>query len=212
MTEEETIQNPQEDSGTESAGAAVNEAETPEAATPETPSESEATQVEETDAAQAPAEDATVAEKTAAEEAPAAEAAPAAEPEAPAEPAPQSQPKKKRKRLPRALRHKHTQPTRERPGKRKPISRTQRQEAEPGRRQERRGVVVSDKGDKTIVVSVDVTKRHPRYMKVVRRSRKFHAHDEQNSAAIGDVVRIVETRPLSKTKNWRLAEIVEKAR
>jgi small subunit ribosomal protein S17 len=87
-----------------------------------------------------------------------------------------------------------------------------RTESEPGRRQERRGVVVSDKGDKTIVVSVDVTKLHPRYKKVVRRSRKFHAHDEQNSAAVGDVVRIVETRPLSRTKNWRLAEIVEKAK
>jgi small subunit ribosomal protein S17 len=72
--------------------------------------------------------------------------------------------------------------------------------------------VVSDTADKTIVVKVDVTRAHPRYKKVVRRSHKLHAHDEQNSAAIGDVVRIVETRPLSKTKNWRLAEIVEKAR
>jgi small subunit ribosomal protein S17 len=66
--------------------------------------------------------------------------------------------------------------------------------------------------DKTIVVKVDVIKAHPKYKKVVRRSRKFHAHDEQNAAAVGDLVRIVETRPLSRTKNWRLAEIVEKAR
>jgi small subunit ribosomal protein S17 len=57
-----------------------------------------------------------------------------------------------------------------------------------------------------------VTKLHPKYQKVVRRSSKLHAHDEENTAAIGDVVRIIETRPLSKTKNWRLAEIVEKAK
>ena len=74
------------------------------------------------------------------------------------------------------------------------------------------GVVVSDKGDKTIVVKVDLIRSHPRYKKVVRRSVKFHAHDEQNTAAIGDTVRIVETRPLSKTKHWRLAEVVEKAK
>jgi small subunit ribosomal protein S17 len=133
---------------------------------------------------------------------------PAAEPEAPAAP----EPKRPRKRLPRALRHTHAKPVRERPAKRKRITRTPKPDTEPGRRQERRGVVVSDKGDKTIVVAVDVTKLHPKYKKVVRRKRKFHAHDEQNAAGIGDVVRIVESRPLSKTKNWRLAEIVEKAR
>ena len=66
--------------------------------------------------------------------------------------------------------------------------------------------------DKTIVVKVDTIKAHRRYKKVVRRSKKFHAHDEQNQAKVGDVVRIVETRPLSKTKNWRLAEIVEVAK
>ena len=66
--------------------------------------------------------------------------------------------------------------------------------------------------DKTIVVKVDTIKAHRRYQKVVRRSSKFHAHDEQNQAKPGDVVRIVETRPLSKTKNWRLAEIVEAAK
>src|SRR5919201_1759964 len=64
---------------------------------------------------------------------------------------------------------------------------------EPARRQERRGVVVSDKGDKTIVVKVDVIKSHPKYRKVVRRSVKFHAHDEQNTAGVGDTVRIIET-------------------
>ncbi len=73
-------------------------------------------------------------------------------------------------------------------------------------------MVVSDAMDKTIVVKVEVIKTHQRYKKVIRRSVKFHAHDEQNVAAVGDTVRIVETRPLSKTKHWRLAEVVEKAR
>ncbi len=101
---------------------------------------------------------------------------------------------------------------REKPATRKPITRTEKPVSELGRRQERRGVVVSDKGDKTIVVKVDVIKSHPKYKKVIRRTAKFHAHDEANTAGVGDTVRIVETRPLSKTKRWRLAEIVEKAR
>ena len=66
--------------------------------------------------------------------------------------------------------------------------------------------------DKTIVVRVETLKAHPRYKKIIRRSTKFHAHDERNEANVGDVVRIVETRPLSKTKRWRLAEIVEAAK
>ncbi len=61
-------------------------------------------------------------------------------------------------------------------------------------------------------MKVDLIKSHPRYKKVVRRTVKFHAHDEQNNAGVGDTVRIVETRPLSKTKRWRLAEVVEKAK
>jgi len=104
------------------------------------------------------------------------------------------------------------QPARAKSPARKPITRGQSKVSEPGRRQERRGVVVSDKGEKTIIVKVDVIKAHPKYKKVVRRSQKFHAHDERNTAGVGDVVRIVETRPLSKTKHWRLAEVVEKAR
>ncbi|HEY7379801.1 MAG TPA: 30S ribosomal protein S17 [Gaiella sp.] len=83
---------------------------------------------------------------------------------------------------------------------------------ERGRRQERQGTVVSDAMDKTIVVKVDVIKAHPRYRKVVKRSVKFHAHDERNEAKVGDVVRIVETRPLSASKRWRLVEIVETAK
>ncbi len=76
----------------------------------------------------------------------------------------------------------------------------------------RQGIVVSDKGEKSITVRIDIARRHPTYEKVVRRSRTLHAHDERNEAGEGDVVRIVETRPLSKTKNWRLAEVVEVAK
>ena len=97
-------------------------------------------------------------------------------------------------------------------GERKPIVRLPKPERARGRRKERRGVVVSNAMDKTIVVRVDTVKPDPRYKKVVRRSRKFHAHDEENAAKVGDVVRIVETRPLAKTKTWRLAEVVEAAR
>jgi small subunit ribosomal protein S17 len=76
----------------------------------------------------------------------------------------------------------------------------------------RQGVVVSDKGEKSITVKIDIVRRHPTYEKVIRRSRTLHAHDEGNEAGEGDVVRIVETRPLSKTKRWRLVDVVEKAK
>jgi len=178
-----------------------NTEETPEEpVVEETAAEPEAA-VEETVEPEAAPEEEPAAEEPAAEaEEPAAAEAPAAAPEAEAAaPAPQSEPKKKRKRLPRS----------ERP---KPIVRLPKPEHVRGRRQERRGVVVSSAMDKTIVVKVDMIKSHPRYKKVVRRSVKFHAHDEQNAANVGDVVRIVETRPLSKTKHWRLAEVVEVAK
>ena len=77
-----------------------------------------------------------------------------------------------------------------------------------GVRKTRMGVVVSDKMNKTIVVQVERKKPHPMYGKVVRYTRKFHAHDERNEAKIGDTVRIEETRPLSKLKRWRLVEVV----
>ena len=80
------------------------------------------------------------------------------------------------------------------------------------RRKERRGVVVSDAMDKTVVVRVDILKPHPKYHKMMRRSIKLHVHDEANEAKVGDIVRVVETRPLSKSKHWRVAEIVEVAR
>ena len=76
----------------------------------------------------------------------------------------------------------------------------------------RQGVVVSDKGDKSITVRIEIARRHRTYEKIVRRSRTLHAHDERNEAGEGDVVRVVETRPLSKTKRWRLVDVVEKAR
>ena len=76
----------------------------------------------------------------------------------------------------------------------------------------RQGIVVSDKADKTITVRIDVARRHRRYEKIVRSSVTLHAHDEENSAGAGDVVRLVETRPLSRTKRWRLDEVLEKAR
>jgi ribosomal protein uS17 len=179
----------------------------------ETVAEAPADEVEETTAAEEPEpaeEPAAVAEAEAAEAVPAAKAVEASDAEA--VPAQQSGPKPKRKRLPRALRPKRTRPKREKSTERKPIVRLEAPEHERGRRQERQGTVVSDAMEKTIVVRVDVVKAHPRYKKVVRRSAKFHVHDEESQAKVGDVVRIVETRPLSKTKRWRLAEVVESAK
>ncbi|HEX8647775.1 MAG TPA: 30S ribosomal protein S17 [Thermoleophilaceae bacterium] len=76
----------------------------------------------------------------------------------------------------------------------------------------RQGVVVSDKADKTITVRIDVKRRHRTYKKIVRHSNTIHAHDESNDANAGDTVRVVESRPLSRTKRWRLLEVVERAR
>ncbi|MBO4742997.1 MAG: 30S ribosomal protein S17 [Bacteroidales bacterium] len=79
-------------------------------------------------------------------------------------------------------------------------------------RKERVGTVVSSKMDKTIVVAVERKEKHPLYGKFVKKTTKFVAHDEKNECGDGDTVRIMETRPLSKTKNWRVVEIVEKAK
>jgi small subunit ribosomal protein S17 len=81
----------------------------------------------------------------------------------------------------------------------------------PGRK-ERRGIVVSDAMNKTIVIRIDSIRSHDRYGKVVKRSSRLHVHDEQNIASVGDTVRVVETRPLSATKRWRLLEVLEKAK
>lgn len=80
------------------------------------------------------------------------------------------------------------------------------------RRKTRIGIVSSSKMTKTITVAVERKVKHPIYGKFVKKTTKFHAHDEANTAGIGDVVRIMETRPLSKTKRWRLVEIIEKAK
>ncbi|HEY7666520.1 MAG TPA: 30S ribosomal protein S17 [Actinomycetota bacterium] len=84
--------------------------------------------------------------------------------------------------------------------------------AERGRRKVRTGVVVSDKMDKTVVVRIDRQIRHAMYDKTVRRSSKLSAHDEANDAHVGDTVRVMETRPLSKSKRWRVVEVVERAK
>ena len=79
-------------------------------------------------------------------------------------------------------------------------------------RKVRQGVVSSNKMDKTITLSIQYKEKHPIYGKFVSKTKKYHAHDEKNECGIGDVVRIMETRPLSKSKRWRLIEIVEKAK
>jgi small subunit ribosomal protein S17 len=206
------------------AEAPAVEETSPEAAVAEAPAveqpAAEAAPAEEP-AAEAPAAEVEVpaAEEPAAgeapAEAPAAEAeAPASTPEAPATPAaPPGEPRRKRlKHVPRSLRRQRSKPARPKVQPRKPIVRLDKPEHDRGRRQERRGVVVSDAMDKTIVVKVESVRAHQRYKKVIRRSVKFHAHDEQNQAHIGDRVRIVETKPLSKTKRWRLAEVLEQAK
>jgi small subunit ribosomal protein S17 len=212
-TEDEQAETPAEEAAEEPVAEAADEA------ADEPPADEPTAEADETLAAEEiepePATEADADEPTAeAEEAPAAaETAEGAEEAAPAaETAPASGPKPKRKRPPRALRPKKTRPTRVRSTERKPIVRLEKPEHERGRRQERQGTVVSDAMEKTIVVEVAVVKAHPRYKKVVRRSVKFHAHDERSEAKVGDLVRIVETRPLSRTKRWRLVEIVEAAK
>ena len=83
---------------------------------------------------------------------------------------------------------------------------------ERARRKVRVGIVVSDARDKTVTVEVRDAKRHPRYGKTIPVRKKYHAHDEANDANLGDTVRIVETRPLSKSKRWRVDEVVERAK
>jgi small subunit ribosomal protein S17 len=198
--------------------------------TQETPDEQV---VEETPAAEAPVEEAPAADEPVAEEAPAAEAD--AEP---AEPEEQLTSKERRRRE----RSTHTQarPSRSieerqeerravRTAKAKARRRRRTQEREKARAtgakegtppvervagtpQVRQGVVVSDKADKTVTVRIDSAKRHPRYQKIVRSTKTLHAHDERNDARQGDTVRIVECRPMSRLKRWRLDEILERAK
>jgi small subunit ribosomal protein S17 len=197
-TPKETVAEAAEEVAAEEPAAEAEEAPAAEAAETEPAAEAGADE---------PAADEPAAE---AEEAPAAETAEGEEPAVAA--APTTGPKPKRKRLPRALRPKKTRPQRARSSERKPMVRLEKPEHERGRRQERQGKVVSDAMEKTIVVEVSVVKAHPKYKKVVRRSVKFHAHDERSEAKVGDLVRIVETRPLSRTKRWRLVEVLEAAK
>jgi small subunit ribosomal protein S17 len=176
----------------------------------------------------------------AAPEAAAEEAAPeaAAEPEAPAEPEPALTPKERRHRRRMKSRtsaspstpeerkvaraHKAAQRTRYRAKlkERRAGTKTEAPEREadhaaehgPGRPKVRQGVVISAKPDKTISVRIDVVRRHRRYRKILRTSMTLHAHDERNDAHEGDTVRIMECRPMSRTKRWRLVEILERAR
>lgn len=164
--------------------------------------------------------------------------APAAEPAAEAEPNPEDElPWKEKKRL-EASRKPHKAKPQQSPEERKAERLAERKRRGAERRKERaaakkrktpgtgtppaekvanaakvrQGIVISDKGQKSITVRIDTARRHPTYEKVVRRSRNLHAHDELNEAGEGDMVRIVETRPLSKTKRWRLVEVLEKAK
>lgn len=188
-----------------------------------------------------PAADAEDSSDTAAEssdDAPAAEAdeAPAAE-AAPAEPNPEDElPWKERRRLEKSRRARKARSAdpEERKDERLEVRRkkaalrrkqraaakashsagtgTPPAERESNAAKVRQGIVVSSKGDKSITVRIDIARRHRTYEKIVRRSRTLHAHDERNEAGEGDVVRVIETRPLSKTKRWRLVDVVEKAR
>jgi small subunit ribosomal protein S17 len=187
---------------------------------------------------ESPAEEAPAAEEAAAEETPAAEAsedAPAAE-EA-AEPNPEDDlPWKERLRLQKSRRPRKARASTPEERKAERVA-ERRRKAELRRKQRaaaktertpgtgtppaeresnaakvRQGIVISSKGDKSITVRIDIARRHRTYEKIVRSSTKLHAHDERNEAGEGDVVRVVETRPLSKTKRWRLVDVVEKAR
>jgi small subunit ribosomal protein S17 len=207
------------------------QAEAPEAEAAEEPADAPAEQAE---AAEAEAE-APEADEAAAEE-PAEEPTPAPAPSADAEPEEALTPKQQRK-LERARHTGDARPERspeERASERaaarskksaergrsrararskhEPGEGTPPAERRPGSRKVRQGTVVSSKADKTITVRIEVVRRHPVYEKVVRRSATIHAHDEGNDANAGDVVRVIESRPRSRTKRWRLVEVLERAR
>jgi len=196
------------------------------------------TPAEEVPAEEAPAEEAP-AEETPGEEAP-AEEAPAEEPAAEGEAAPSDDEGldwKTRRRLERSRQPAEARPQqspeersagrdeqRRQAAKKRSAYRAKRRtkheagtgtppaDAETAGRKTRQGRVVSSKPDKTITVAIEVARRHPQYEKIVRRSRRLHAHDAQNEAGEGDLVRVIETRPISRTKRWRLVEILEKAK
>ena len=191
---------------------------------PETTPDAEPTAAEEAPAPEA-AEEQTAPAETAAPEA-------AAAPAAPSEPqAPQLTPQERRvaARAKRGRRRASTPEERLEVRKAKAVARSRRRQQERAKKttkgegtppaehgtgtpQVRMGKVVSDKADKTITVRIDIAKRHRRYRKIVRSSSTLHAHDETNDANAGDLVRVVECRPMSRTKRWRLIEILERAK
>ena len=227
MAEEEKNEEQQEET----------QAEEPEA---EEQPQAEDTAAEETSAEEAPAEEAPAeeapAEETPAEETPAAEEEvpePAAEEAAidegldwkarrrlersrrPAEAGPQRSPEERagaRAESRKQAGRKRSAYRAKRRGKKEAGTGTPPAERTSAGRKMRQGRVVSSKPDKTITVQIEVARRHPQYEKIVRRSRTLHAHDARNEAGEGDLVRVVETRPLSRTKRWRLVEILEKAK
>ena len=196
------------------------------AETPETPEEN----VEETPAEEAVAEvEATEAETTGEAEA-AEEATPAPAPTSKKEQRAAAKQAAASARKPRTAEERHAERVEER--KKKAAARRRRRlqerekaranrtevpptppvEHEHGAKKVRQGIVVSAKPDKTITVRIDTSRRHRRYEKIVRSSSTLHVHDENNDAGEGDTVRVVESRPLSKTKRWRLEEVLEKAK
>jgi small subunit ribosomal protein S17 len=206
--------------------------------TPDNTEETPAQQPEETGAEAAPEAEAAPAPE--AEAAPETHAA--AEPQAAAEPAEVVAPKERRRRArsakaakaparsARTPEERHADRLEERTRKARarrarrlseraksaerttPAETTPPREHGPGKQKTRQGVVVSDRADKTITVRIDVTRRHREYKKIVRTSSTLHAHDERNDAHIGDTVIVRESRPLSRSKRWRLIEVVERAK
>ncbi len=216
---DETTEDTAQDEGAPAAGPVADEGSSSSQAAGEDPSSAP------------PAEDASAADAGSSDDAPVAEAAPS-------EPDPLDDlPWKERRRVLKSREPHDTKPQRD--AEARAAERAERRKAKAAERRKeraahkgahkpgtgtpsvehesvaakvRQGIVVSNKGDKSITVRIDIARRHPTYEKIVRRSRTLHAHDERNEAGEGDVVRVVETRPLSKTKRWRLVDVVEKAR
>jgi small subunit ribosomal protein S17 len=205
---------------------------------PQAEAEEQAPEAEEAPAEEAPAEEESPAEEAPAEEeGPAEDAAPEAAPAAetgddsdldwktrrrlersrrPSEARPQRSSeerqtdRRERRRAAAVERRRHRASRRAKKGE--AGAGTPPAERRPNPAKVRQGIVVSDRADKTITVRIDIVRRHRAYEKIVRQSRTLRAHDEGNEAGAGDVVRVVETRPISRSKRWRLLEVVEKAR
>jgi small subunit ribosomal protein S17 len=242
MTDEEkkdvTDETPKDEAAEAAGPVAEGDPSSSQAAGDVPPSTPPAEETPEAEAKDEPAEDSAPAPEAEQQEPAAAEEKPAAKEEPAAEPDPEDDlPWKERRRLQRSRQPHKAGPalsSEERIAKRaeerklKAVSRRkERDAAKQGKTagtgtpqaekdavaaKTRQGLVVSNKGEKSITVRIDIARRHPTYEKVVRRSRTLHAHDERNEAGEGDTVRIVETRPLSKTKRWRLVEVLEKAK